>query len=418
MIALADCNNFFVSCERVFRPELINAPVIVLSNNDGCAVALSNEAKALGFKRGDPYFKIKQQALANGVTILSGNHQLYGDMSVRVMTTMKSLVEKIEVYSVDEAFLTISAQDGEYNEIARHIADKVLKDTGIPVSIGVAETKTLAKIASRFAKKYPAYHHACVIDTIQKRHTALKLTAVRDVWGIGRQLAAKLESREINTALDLANLNKPQVLSLFNATGIHTWEELNGKPCITQDTALPARKTISSSRSFATNIRSIEELKRVFATFADITGRKLREQGGFALAIEVFIATNRFHDYEPQYANSAATRLSEATNHTPTIFKAAYDALLRIYRKEFSYKQAGLTITQISNTPQPTLFTDITEIDKQSRLMHAIDNINNSPMTPHAVKIAAMDNGFADITLKEHASRLYTTRLSDIITVH
>lgn len=417
MIGLADCNNFFVSCERVFRPDLIGKPVIVLSNNDGCAVALSNEAKALGYRRGDAYFKIREQTRRQGVVVFSGNHRLYGDMSSRVMAIMRSLVGNINVYSIDEAFLDFPSTAGSCDEFAREIARRVLRSTGIPVSIGIARTKTLAKVASRFAKKYPGYRRACLIDTPEKARVALAMTAVEDVWGIGRRLTARLRSRGLATALDLAQLPEEQAQAMFNITGVRTWKELNGIPCVPDDPPALERQTITSSRSFSTEIRDMASLLKAFAAFATIAGRKLRSQGGYASRIEVFIATNRFHEHEPQYFNSAGATMAEATDHTPTIFRAAAGALERVYRPGFGYKKAGLTITEIHDGPDHTLFTDISRANKLTRLMRAVDRLNASPAAPDAVKMASMGEGFADMTLRQHASRLYTTRLSDIITV-
>ena len=233
MFALVDCNNFFVSCERVFRPELASRPVIVLSNNDGCAVALSNEAKALGLKRGNPYFKVKDICERHGVAVLSGNHRLYGDMSSRVMATLQALTDApLEVYSIDEAFIVIPEGVGDVADFGRYVVERVKRLTGIPTSMGIAPTKTLAKVAARFAKKYPGYKGACLIDSEEKRLKALALTEVGEVWGIGRRLSRKLTERGIDTALKLASLDENTVTRLFTVTGLRTWRELNGTPCI------------------------------------------------------------------------------------------------------------------------------------------------------------------------------------------
>lgn len=417
MIGLADCNNFFVSCERVFRPDLNKRPVIVLSNNDGCAVALSTEAKSLGFRRGDPYFKIRQHPGAEALTVFSSNHRLYGDMSARVMTTLRSLVSKVDIYSIDEAFLDIDDSITDFGEFAGYAVAKVRHDTGIPVSIGIAPTKTLAKIASHFAKRYKGYKGACVIDTPAKTQKALELTDIGDVWGIGRRLTKRLRQYGINTAMDLAILPEKVAEKIFNITGMRTWRELNGCPCISIDMMSPERKTITSSRSFATEIGDFGTLRQALAGFATIAARKLRENGGYALEVETFIATNRFHKYTPQYFNSAAVTLCEPTDFPGDILKAANNALKRIYRPEFRYKKAGITICRIASALQPTLFTDLNKISRRDRLMQAVDAINRSCHTPDAVKIASIGNGFEDMTNQKYLSKLYTTRINDIITV-
>ena len=229
MIGLIDCNNFFVSCERVFNPSLHNRPVIVLSNNDGCAVAISNEAKALGIKRGQPYFQIRKLIEQHNIAVLSGNLRLYGDMSSRVMATLASLVPDIEIYSIDEAFADLSGFNQEkLSEIGANIVETIRHNTGIPVSLGIASTKTLAKVAARFAKKHKGYHGVCVIDSEDKRLKALDLTAINDVWGIGRKLSKKFVDANIVSALQFASMSKNEVAKFVNVSGLATWQELNG----------------------------------------------------------------------------------------------------------------------------------------------------------------------------------------------
>lgn len=424
MIGLADCNNFFVSCERVFRPELLGRPVIVLSNNDGCAVALSNEAKALGFHRGDAYFKIREQAKAQDVVVFSGNHRLYGDMSARVMATLRSVSSDIEVYSVDEAFITVpqDVNDGEaMADYGRHVVRRVRRCTGIPISLGIAPSKTLAKIASRFAKKYPGYQGACVIDTPEKAQKALEMTEIDDVWGIGRRLNKRLRMCGITTALDLARLSREDAERLLgNVTYVRTWMELNGQSVIEPEFIAPAKQTITSSRSFASDISDPQLLRQAMTGFASIVGRKLRRQNCFALEVGVFVATNRFHEHDPQYFNTATRRLAEATNDTADILGAALESLDQVLVPHIGYKRAGLMITRLveQRGVQPSLFANAELLAKRQRLMEAADRINSSPGNPNAVHLASLGAGLADMTRREHASRLYTTRLSDIITIN
>lgn len=417
MIGLVDCNNFFVSCERVFRPELIGKPVLVLSNNDGCAAALSNEAKALGYKRGDAYFKVRTEAERQGVIAFSGNHHLYGDMSRRVMTVLRSIAHDVEVYSIDEGFIHLPPGLTDYTDYGRYVARTVRHDTGIPVSVGIAPTKTLAKIASRFAKKWAGYHGACVIDSEEKRRKALALTAVEDVWGIGRAHCARLGAMGITTALQLADLGEERIRRIFSIVGVRTWQELNAIPSVPREEAV-ARQTITSSRSFAHDLYRREELHTALAALVSIAARRMRDQGGYAHDLEVFIATNRFHEHEPQYFNVGRYVPEHPTDDTPLLVKGALTALSAIFRCGYGYKRAGVTITRITPGPCPTLFTDVADVERRHRLMRAMDRINDSPGCADAVRIASAGAGLKELTRREHQSRLFTTRLSDIITVN
>ncbi len=421
MIGLVDCNNFFVSCERVFRPELRDRPVVVLSNNDGCAVALSNEAKALGLKRGDPYFKFKAVADMHGIAILSGNHKLYGDMSRRVMNTLRWLLPdaELEVYSIDEAFMHIPDKIGDNAGYGRYVVATVLRNTGIPVSIGISSTKTLAKIAARFAKKVNGYRGCCVIDDEEKRIRALQLTEVGDVWGIGRRFAPKLRTYGIPTAYALSVLSRQQIHTLMNIDGERTWRELNGEPCISSENTSVHKHTITSSRSFASDISDFEALRMAVCNFAAITGRKLRKEHCFASELEVWVCTNRFHENDPQYYNSASVRLGDATDDTSAIATAATEALRTVFRTGFAYKKAGLTLTKICNSDgvQLSLFADVAEIGKRHRLMRIVDSINASSASHDKIRIASAGEGLGTLTRHEHGPKLYSTRLADIIHV-
>lgn len=420
MIGLVDCNNFFVSCERVFRPELEARPVIVLSNNDGCAVAISNEAKALGIKRGMPYFKIKSLCDRHGIAVLSGNHRLYGDISARVMATLSALsAADIEVYSVDEAFIPIDSSIGDAAEYGRYVVSRVRKLTGIPSSMGIAPTKTLAKIAARFAKKYPAYKGACVIDSEAKRRKALELTTAADIWGIGRRQGRKLAERGITTALQFAELPGEWVRRTFTVTGHRTWQELNGVACILHEPVAPDKQTITSSRSFATDIYEFEELRKAVCAFTSIIGRKLRRQQSVAAEVTVYLCTNRFHEHEPQYYNTATVRLPDATDYTPSLAEAATEALRAVYREGYGFKKAGVTVSHISprSVVQPNLFADTVRDEKRRRLMKVIDSINGATVRGNCVRMASVGAGLDDMVRREHDSRLYTLRLSDIIQV-
>lgn len=417
MIGLVDCNNFFVSCERVFRPDLIGRPVVVLSNNDGCAVAISEEAKLLGITRGMPFFKFRRIGARNGVTAISGNHRLYGDMSSRVMATLHSMVDEMEVYSIDEAFLTIPAGDDDCLEFGREIVRRVRRDTGIPVSLGLASTKTLAKLSVRFAKKYPGYRGVCVIDSTEKAVKAMSLTAVGDVWGIGRRHSLRLNECGITTALKFAELPKDTVMKWFGLSGVRTWNELNGIACIERDAIDTGHQSITSSRSFARDIYEFDEIREAVSAFASSVARRLRKQNGFAASLSVFIATNRFHDGSRQYFNTAKASFPDPTDDSLTIAAIAIGALKTIFRAGYGYKKAGVTITEIvpRECRQHSLFIDQADVEKRSRLMKTIDSIN-SGSSSNRVRIASAGN-ISDKMRGENASPNYTTSLDDIITV-
>lgn len=420
MIGLIDCNNFFVSCERVFNPALLARPVIVLSNNDGCAVAISEEAKKLGIKRGIPYYQIRPIVERNNIAILSGNLRLYGDMSSRVMATISSIVSEIEIYSIDEAFLDMNSWTlEELPNIGRQIVERVRRNTGIPTSLGIASTKTLAKIASHFAKKYQGYKGVCIIDNNQKIEKALTLTDISDVWGIGRKLSKKLRECGIITARDFARLPIQRVKQLVNISGERTWRELNGEPCIDIETITPEKRQICTSRSFSKALTDIDMLANAVSSFTSIASRKLREQHSFAVSISVFIHTNAYRSDLEQYFKTAHLKLDEPTNDTLSLTSAAINALKSIYRSGYAYKKAGVIITEVVDAEQvqPGLFISPEERAKRHRLMKAIDTINYSSTATDMVHTASFDPEMK-LVRKDLMSGHYTTRLSDIITIN
>lgn len=407
-----DCNNFYASCERVFNPSLNGKPVVVLSNNDGCVIARSNEAKALGIPMGAPAYQIRELVEKHGVAVFSSNYTLYGDMSARVMSILSSLVPEIEVYSIDEAFVNL---DGitDYQSLGTTIVNKVYKGTGIPVSLGIAPTRTLAKMANKFAKKYPAYNRVCCIDTEEKREKALRLFAIGDVWGIGRRQAAKLEKEGVKTAYDFTLLPVSWVRKYMTVVGERTWKELRGIPCITEN-VLP-RKQICTSRSFGQMVDNIEQMDEAVSTFASTCAKKLREQKGFAVSLLVFILTNRFRQDLPQYWESVSIALPVPTDDTLEIVHYALSGLRKIFRTGYQYKKAGVIITEITYNIQHNLF-DTVDRGKRERLMSAIDNINGKH--GHSVKLAVQGQG-SDWKLKqEQLSKHYTTDLGDIIEIN
>lgn len=423
MTGLIDCNNFFVSCERIFNPRLRGVPVVVLSNNDGCIVALSNEAKAVGLRRGNPLFKVADICKRHNVAVLSGNHRLYGDISSRVMATIASVAGAVHVCSVDECFIDFDGgSSAETETAAREIVRRVRRDVGVPTSLGLASTRTLAKVAARFAKKYPAYRCVCAIDNEYRRRRALELTDIGDVWGIGRHLVRRLANYGISKAIHLAERPLKEVEQMLNITGVRTWRELNGQPCIGTEGDIGdddrQQKQICCTRSFGTMLTRFSELSDAMAMFATIISRRLRERGLAAAGVSVFIHTNAFRDDLPQYYNSSYRPLAEPSNDTMTIAAAATDALRAIYREGFGYKRAGIFITELSDAAhvQQSLFTDAAAREKRHRLMAVVDSLNASSLSHDRVHIASYMPVESCVRC-ERRSPDFSTRLEDIIKV-
>lgn len=425
MYALVDCNNFFVSCERVFRPQLEGKAVVVLSNNDGCVVARSNESKAMGIKMGTPFFKVRDLVDQGRLTACSSNYALYGDLSNRVMSLLADAVPKIEIYSIDEAFMHLEGIDPDkVPQLCRDLVLKIRKWVGVPVSIGVAPTKTLAKIASHFAKTYKGYRGVCMIDTDAKRLKALSLTPIDDVWGIGRRMAPKLLERGVRTALDYTERPREWVASNFNVTAVRTWEELQGRRCVEEDT-LERRQSICTSRSFADTIEDPDELVLRISDFAAMCAHKLREEGSAASEVTTFMYTNRFREDQAQYFPSATIRLDVAASSTQEIVGAALKAFRTIFRDGYKYKKAGVVVSGItsSDTVQASLFDHDGDMrEKHDRISKVIDAVNaagsSSSSGQSLLRLATQRPGhYADGIRSEFRSRLYTTDLDEVIEV-
>lgn len=418
MYALVDCNNFFASCERVFNPALRDQPIVVLSNNDGCVIARSNEAKKLGLKMGDPFFKVKDIIEKNGIHVFSSNNSLYGNMSERVMKTLSGFVKDIEVYSVDESFLDLTGYEEHYNlsEYGKQIVNTVSRNTGIPVSMGIAPTKTLAKVASKFAKKYKRYGGVCIIDSEEKREKALKLFDIEDVWGVGQQYAKLLNYHGVRTAYDFTLKPESFVRKHMKVGGVRTWKELRGIPCY--DLEQPRdKKSICTSRSFGEMITDFSVLSEAVSNFAAACARKLREQNSCAGMITVFIVTNRFRADLPQDFECRTMSLPVATNASSELIAAACSILQRIYKKGYAYKKAGCVVSAIvpANEVQLNLF-DETDRVKLQRLYQAMDKVNKKNGYD-SLKIAAQGYSKKWKLKNEHISKRYTTNLNDIITI-
>lgn len=418
--ALVDCNNFFVSCERLFRPQLEGKAVVVLSNNDGCVVARSNESKAMGIRMGTPFFQLKSLVEKGMLEVCSSNYTLYGDISSRVMSVLSDSVPKIEIYSIDEAFLLLDGMDSsEIPVLCSGIVDKVRKWVGVPVSIGVAPSRTLAKIASHFAKKYSGYRGVCRIDSEQKRIKALSMTPVGDIWGVGRRMAVKMEAAGIKTALDFTLRPADWVRKNFMLPGLRTWMELTGEDCA-EHNAGQARKSICTSRSFADMIEDSEEIALRVADFAARCAAKLRTEHTMAQDVTVYLHTNRFREDLPQYFPSATVRLPVAASSTREILQAAMQAFSTVYKPGYQYKKAGVVVDSIipENAVQTSLFDfDAGQRDKDNRLSKIMDELNRAS-GKELVRMASQRPGhFADGIRCEHRSRLYSTSLDEIIEV-
>lgn len=413
MFGLVDCNNFYASCERVFNPSLNGKPIVVLSNNDGCVIARSNEAKALGIKMGVPAYKIKGLVKQHDVAVFSSNYVLYGDMSGRVMSMLAELAPEIEVYSIDEAFLNLEGIQN-LQILGSEIVRQVTRGTGIPVSVGIAPTKTLAKVANKFAKKYPAYNRLCIIDTEDKRTKALQLTGIGDVWGIGRKQAAKLEKQGVRIAYDFTQLPGSWVRKNMTVTGERTWKELRGISCIDMEIAPPAKKQICTSRSFGKMVEDIDTMSEAIATHASTCAKKLRQQKSYAMSLMVFIHTNNFREDLPQYWKNTIVQLPIPTSDTLEIVEYALSGLKTIFMEGYQYKKAGVIITEITTNAQLGLFDSI-DRDKRERLMQVVDKINGK--FQHHVKLAVQGSG-RDWKLKqEQLSQRYTTDINEVIII-
>ena len=380
MFALVDCNSFFCSVEKAFHPGLDGKPVVVLSSNDGCIVALTPEAKRAGLHRGDPLFKVQDIVERHGVTVFSSNMYLYAAMSRRVTAILRKSVQCVENYSIDESFCDLSGYAGlhDVEALMRDTAARIRLWTDIPVSVGIAPTKTLAKMGSKFAKQYKGYRGVCIIDTEEKRRKALQLFDLADVWGIGRHTLEKLQCLGIRTPLEFADKSRQWVRTHLTKPGMQTWLELNGTPCI--DTSEVVRnKSVCTSRSFGEPAGDLASLRAAVATFASGCANKLRGQSARARTVTVFIASNRFREDLPQYSNAATLPLPLPTNDTMELADAALKALAEIFREGVLYKKAGVILSDIEpdDSLQLALFDPVRNRPKRSCLMQAMDDINH-----------------------------------------
>ena len=430
LYAICDCDNCFVSCERVFNPALEGKPIVVLSNNDGCVVARSREAKMLGVKMGLPYYQLRQRFGESTVTAFSSNYELYADMTARVMSLIRKAAPTFFRYSIDEAFCMLPDMEaGKAKQWGEELSRWIYRATGMPVSIGIAANKTLAKIASSFAKNYRAYNHCCIIDNDVRRLKALSLTEINDIWGIGRKLAARLKREQILTASDFAARPVEWINTRYNVTTQRTWRELNGDDCI-PDEQMSTQKSITVSRSFAETTGDFNTLRTHVSNFASKCAEKLRRQNAVASTVGVYIVTNRFRDDMPQYGNMLDFPLLTPTDSTMTIVKYACEALKKIFKEGYQYKKAGVLLMGISPHEgiQPDLFEFSPEkADKLHKLDTVIDTINQTQGKDTLILCSQQytrnghpdeKNAFADMIRHDHRSPSPTTCWSDLIKLH
>ncbi len=378
IFALVDCNSFYVSCERIFRPDLNNKPVGVLSNNDGCIVALSKELKALGVKRGEPEFKIRHLIKKHDITLFSSNYSLYGDISSRVMRVLAEFTPDLEIYSIDEAFLSLDhVPENELLEYGKKIKETIFKWIGIPVSVGIANTKTLAKLASKIAKKYKTYNGVFSLVNYSDMKKVLSSFELDDIWGIGGKIKKKLNNMGIKTPWELTLQSDSWIDANLTIVGLKTVKELRGESCIDLEKDKPINKEIVSSKSFGKPVTDFNELMEATSTYCSRAVEKLRSQKSVASLIMVYLTTNRFKN-EPQYANFATAKLSFPSAATPDFLLPAERILRYIYRKGYNYKKVGIMISDI--IPQDSvpndLFTPKYIKSQQKKLMDTIDKIN------------------------------------------
>jgi DNA polymerase V len=418
MFALVDCNNFYASCERVFRPDLRGKPIVVLSNNDGCVIARSNEAKEIGIPMGAPAFEYDALFRQNNVHVFSANFALYGDMSQRVMNVLSDYTPEIEIYSIDECFLNLKGFEFfNLQEYGQEMHQKVVQWTGIPISVGMAPTKALSKVANRIAKKFSVQTKGVyIIDNEEKRIKALKWLKIEDVWGIGRQHSKRLRAYGVKTAYDFTMLDDAFVQKHLSIVGLRLKKDLSGIPTLDLEESHP-KKNIATTRSFETNYTELEQLNERISTFAVSCAEKLRKQKSCCKSLMVFIHTNGHRKDLPQYSRNIVVQLPFATNSSIELAQFAKQALKLIYRPGYAYKKAGVIVQDFTpeNTIQQTLFEKSNE--KHVPLMQAIDQLN-ARMGQQKIRLASQDIKRVWKMKQEKLSPRYTTKLSDIITIH
>ena len=418
MFVLVDCNNFYASCERVFQPQWESKPVVILSNNDGCVIARSNEAKALNIPMGAPAFKYKQQFKQQGVKVFSSNYPLYGDMSNRVMTILEKYTPNLEIYSIDEAFLQFKGFDlFNLEQEGQRMRKQVRKWTGIPVSVGIAPTKALAKIANKIAKKFVKRTQGVyAIDTEEKRIKALQWTKIGDVWGVGRKHKIRLEAIGVCNALQFTQLPDAWVRKHMSVLGLRLKKDLSGVSSIQLEEIIPMKKGIATTRSFEGTITQFSDLEERISTFATSCAEKMRKQRSSCNALLVFVRSDPHKKGDFPYRNSCVLPLPYATNSSILLSKHAVMGLQKIFKKGVHYKKAGVMIMGLIPTEKRQLSIFQNNNNKHLTLMQSVDRIHKR-FGPHRVKLANQDLNRTWKMKQEHLSQRFTTELNEIITI-
>ncbi|NQU84256.1 MAG: Y-family DNA polymerase [Mariniphaga sp.] len=414
MFALVDCNNFYVSCERVFRPDLNNKPVVVLSNNDGCIISRSEEAKVIGLKMAEPIFQRTKLVKERGVHVFSSNYTLYGDLSQRVMETLKSVCTHVEIYSIDEAFLSLTGVEDNLFDWAYNVKKYVRRATGIPISIGIAPTKTLAKIANKAAKQGNGIF---IVRNDRHRDCMIRNTAIEKVWGVGRQYSKLLLRIGVKTAYDFSQLQDTWLRSKMKMMGLRIKKELHGESCIPLDMIIPSKKAIATTRAFGKKTKDIKLLKEAVSTYAARCGEKLRKQKSVANLMTVFIHTDPFNSNDLQYNKSKSITLPVASNCSQELIRYALLLLDEIYDTAYIYKKAGVIVEGLETQEvcQSNLFDKFARI-RYKKLSIIIDGLNKN-FGRDKVKIAIQGTGKEWKLRQEKLSKRYTTNWNEILEV-
>ena len=417
MFALVDCNNFYASCQRVFEPHLIGKPVVVLSNNDGCIIARSNEAKALGIPMGAPAFELKKLFEEHKIYVYSSNYALYGDMSSRVMNILSRFSPEIEVYSIDEAFLKFTGFNlFDLDEYGLQIQRTVTKGTGIPISVGFAPTKALAKVANKIAKKFPERTKSVyTIDSDEKRIKALKWTKIEDVWGIGRKHAKRLRAKNVFTAYQFTQLSDEWVRKEMAVVGVRLKKELEGQPTLDIEKT-QNKKTIATTRSFEKPFEKLEDISERVSTFTASCSEKLRKQNSHCNMIMVFLQTNYFRKDQPQYSRNCIITTDFPTNSTIELNHYAQIGLKAIFKEGYHYKKAGVVVMGLTPNSETQLSLFNSSNPKHQPLMSVIDKMNTN-FGINKVRFATQSLGRQWKMKQEKLSKCYTTKVDEVISI-
>jgi DNA polymerase V len=416
-IALIDVNNFYASCERVFNPKLEGKPLVVLSNNDGCAIARSAKAKELGIKMGEPWFKLRESAKQYGIIAVSSNYALYADMSNRVMSIIGQYAPSQEVYSIDESFLDLTGIPQDHVQLASKMRAQIKQWTGLPVCVGIGQSKTLAKLANHVAKKRPEYNGVCNLNNLNENalNELMSSIDVSEVWGIGRRLSVRLKALNINTVLDLKRVNPDYLRQQFNVVVEKTNRELNGVTCLELEEIAPNKKEIMSSRSFGHKVRDLQSLQEAVTLYVSTSAEKLRKQQSFAGAIRVFICTSP-HGDSSKYANSMTIALPAPTDDTVQLTATALWILKKIYKRGYDYQKAGVMLTDICSKmeQQTDLFGYQSATKNSDKLMSTLDAIN-AKMGKSTVRLASQGFNAPWKMRQDNKSPHYTTNWNDLV---